>query len=103
MNNATILVSDDQPHIRDTLRLLLEPEGYEVKEATTPNEVIDVIKKQRCDLLLMDMNYTKDTTSGEEGLDLIGEIRFPSPNIYSPYLVGGLICKKFYHILFNNN
>jgi DNA-binding NtrC family response regulator len=75
MHNSTILVADDQLHIRETLQVLLEPEGFEVLESHSPEDVIKTLSNKHVDLLLMDMNYEKDTTSGEEGLALIKHIR----------------------------
>ncbi len=75
MQQRKIIVSDDQAHIRESLALLFEPENYAVVEATSPQEVIFYLNKNDCDLIIMDMNYSKDTTSGEEGLKLIEQIR----------------------------
>lgn len=85
MPNNTILVADDQQHIRDSLALLLEPEGYCVIAAASPLELIDKIQKHQIDLVLMDMNYQADTTSGKEGLELVNTIRNLDANM--PILV----------------
>lgn len=77
----SILVADDQAHIRDSLELLLEPEGYSVIVADSPTAVLKVLDKCSIDLLLMDMNYTRDTTSGSEGIDLLNEIRTREANL----------------------
>jgi DNA-binding NtrC family response regulator len=70
-----ILIADDQPHILDALELLLEPEGYRIEKATSPFMVLDALKCGSFDALLLDLNYTRDTTSGREGLDLLSQIR----------------------------
>lgn len=70
-----VLIADDQPHIRESLSLLLEPEGYEIAGADNPEAVLGALETGSVDLLLMDMNYAQDTTSGVEGLDLIKRIR----------------------------
>ena len=75
MSDICILVVDDQAHIRDSLTLMLEPKGFEVLEADSPEAAINTITHKHVQLVLMDMNYTVDTTSGEEGLQLIQAIR----------------------------
>ncbi len=68
---ARLLVADDQPHIAETLALLLRPEGYEVRTAGSPAEALRELGGESFDAALVDMNYTRDTTSGAEGLELI--------------------------------
>ena len=70
-----LLIADDQPHILDALDLLLRPEGYTLETARTPNEVLLRLTEQDFDGCLLDLNYTRDTTSGQEGLDLLTAIR----------------------------
>lgn len=69
-----ILAADDQPHILDALQLLLHPQGYRVESAKSPAEVREALATDTFDALLIDLNYTRDTTSGREGLDLLAEI-----------------------------
>ncbi|HEX4065012.1 MAG TPA: sigma-54 dependent transcriptional regulator [Acidobacteriaceae bacterium] len=71
----SILIADDQSHILDALELLLEPEGYRIEKANSPYMVLDALKSGSFDALLLDLNYTRDTTSGREGLDLLSQIR----------------------------
>ena len=71
----SILVADDQPHILDALELLLEPEGFRMEKARSPFMVLEALKSGTYDALLIDLNYTRDTTSGEEGLDLLTQIK----------------------------
>src|ERR1700689_2191641 len=69
-----ILAADDQPHILDALQLLLDPQGYRVESAKSPAEVREALATDTFDALLIDLNYTRDTTSGREGLDLLSEV-----------------------------
>ena len=70
-----ILVADDQRDVTEALRLLLKGEGFEVDTAASPGQVLAAVEKQDYDAVLMDMNYTRDTTGGIEGLDLISRVR----------------------------
>lgn len=72
---ARILIADDQPDVLVALGLLLKPEGYLVKRVTSPPQVLAALEGEEFDLLLMDCNYTRDTTSGQEGLDLLSQVR----------------------------
>lgn len=72
---SRILVADDQPDILQALRLLLMDAGYETDLVGSVGDVIDRVSSQPYDLLLMDLNYTRDTTSGREGLDLLERVR----------------------------
>ena len=69
-----ILAADDQQHVLEALELLLRPQGYEVETARSPALVRDALATGSYDALLIDLNYTRDTTSGQEGLDLLSEI-----------------------------
>jgi DNA-binding NtrC family response regulator len=69
-----LLVADDQPHIHEALQLLLRPHGYRLESAKSPIEVREALSVNSFDALLIDLNYTRDTTSGKEGLDLLSEI-----------------------------
>lgn len=71
---ARILAADDQEHILDALKILLRPEGYEVDTAKSPVLVRELLNSNSYDALLIDLNYTRDTTSGREGLDLLTQI-----------------------------
>jgi DNA-binding NtrC family response regulator len=71
---SSILAADDQPHILEALQLLLHPQGYRVDRAQSPAEVREALVTNSYDALLIDLNYTRDTTSGREGLDLLSEI-----------------------------
>jgi DNA-binding NtrC family response regulator len=80
-----ILVADDQADILDAFRLLLTDEGYEVSAARSPGEALERLEGQDFDLAILDLNYTRDTTSGQEGLDLMERIRVLDPTL--PVLV----------------
>ena len=69
-----ILAADDQPHILEALELLLRPQGYEIDTAKSPRGVREALASEFYDAALIDLNYTRDTTSGQEGLDLLSEI-----------------------------
>jgi DNA-binding NtrC family response regulator len=69
-----ILAADDQPHILDAIELLLGPEGYRVARAQSPREVRERIASETFDAILIDLNYTRDTTSGAEGLELLAQL-----------------------------
>ena len=69
-----ILAADDQPHILEALELLLRPAGFEVDTAKSPSAVRESLASEFYDAILIDLNYTRDTTSGQEGLDLLSEI-----------------------------
>ena len=66
---ATILIADDDEDIRLALSLLLSAEGYQVLEAANPKEITLMVNQQNPDLVLLDMNFSRDTTSGREGLE----------------------------------
>ena len=69
-----VLAADDQPHILDAIELLLGPEGYRVARAQSPREVRDRVSSESFDALLIDLNYSRDTTSGAEGLELLAQL-----------------------------
>ena len=71
---ARILAADDQPHILEAIELLLRPEGYIVDTAKSPATVRESLASEFYDAVLIDLNYTRDTTSGQEGLDLLSEV-----------------------------
>jgi len=68
------LIADDQPDVIAALRLLLKSAGYQTESADSPSAILEAIKKREFDVVLMDLNYARDTTSGQEGLDLISRI-----------------------------
>jgi sigma-B regulation protein RsbU (phosphoserine phosphatase) len=70
-----ILIADDQHDLLDALRLLLKGEGIAMDAVTSPEAVVDAVGRSTYDLLLMDLNYTGDTTSGREGIDLLARVQ----------------------------
>src|SRR5690349_14327780 len=69
-----ILIADDQADVLEALRLLLKGEGYQIEATTSPAGVIDALDARGFDVILIDLNYARDTTSGQEGLDLLTRI-----------------------------
>lgn len=69
-----ILIADDQPDVLSALCLLLKGHGYATETVASPADLLDAIAHREFDLLLMDLNYARDTTSGREGLDLLAEL-----------------------------
>jgi DNA-binding NtrC family response regulator len=72
---ARILIADDQPDVLEALRLLLKGEGYQSDSVESPAAAAAALERREYDLVLVDLNYARDTTSGQEGLDLLGRIR----------------------------
>ena len=70
-----ILIADDQPDVLEALRLLLKGEGYRTKTENSPAKVLAALDEGEFDVVLMDLNYARDTTSGQEGLDLLARIQ----------------------------
>ncbi|HNQ22620.1 MAG TPA: sigma-54 dependent transcriptional regulator [Phycisphaerae bacterium] len=70
-----ILIADDQADVLSALRLLLKPAGYQIVEVTTPAGILAELETRQFDVLLMDLNYTRDTTSGREGLGLLPRVQ----------------------------
>jgi DNA-binding NtrC family response regulator len=76
-----ILIADDQPDVLQALRLLLKGEGYELKTAASPKDVAAALQEHEFDVVLLDLNYTRDTTSGKEGMDLLTRIQAVYPSL----------------------
>jgi DNA-binding NtrC family response regulator len=70
-----VLAADDQPHVLEALRLLLKPEGFLVETADSPAGVLAAVESREIDVALVDLNYARDTTSGREGMDLLGRLQ----------------------------
>ncbi len=69
-----VLVADDQAHILEAIELLLAPTRYQITKVTSPRKVLEALAAETFDAVLVDLNYTRDTTSGQEGLDLLSQI-----------------------------
>jgi DNA-binding NtrC family response regulator len=74
-SQTRILIADDQPDVLEALRLLLKREGYKIESAESPQQVLQAIENRDYDAAIIDLNYTRDTTSGEEGLELLAKIQ----------------------------
>jgi CheY-like chemotaxis protein len=70
-----VLIADDNPDVLAALRLLLKGEGFQAEAVNSPVLLLEALAQRPFDLVLMDLNYTRDTTSGREGLDLLAQIR----------------------------
>ena len=71
----TILIADDQADVLEALRFLVKGEGYQSESVNSPAAAIDAVESRDFDAVLMDLNYTRDTTSGQEGLELLNHIQ----------------------------
>src|SRR5437762_2335530 len=76
-----VLIADDQPDALDALRLLLKSEGYKIESAGSPAGILEAIDGDEFEAVLMDLNYARDTTSVQEGLDLLSQIRSHDPTL----------------------
>jgi DNA-binding NtrC family response regulator len=74
-NNARVLIADDQRDVLEALKLLLKAEGFSIHTASSPAGVLDSLQSREFDAVLIDLNYARDTTSGQEGLDLLSRIQ----------------------------
>jgi DNA-binding NtrC family response regulator len=70
-----VLIADDQPDVLEALRLLLKAEGYQIETAASPRGILAAVETRDFDVVLMDLNYARDTTSGREGLDLLTRLQ----------------------------
>ena len=70
-----LVIADDQQHILDALQMLLQGCGFSTEAVTHPARVLRALESGQFDAVLMDLNYTHDTTGGKEGLDLVSRIR----------------------------
>src|SRR5580765_380202 len=84
-SHGRVILADDQVNILDALKLLLGGEGYDVATATAPTEMIAELERSDFDVALVDLNYTRDTTSGHEGFELLDRIKTIDPTL--PVLV----------------
>jgi len=76
-----VVIADDQSDVVEALRLLLKAEGYRTAIAHVPEGVIALLEREQADAALIDLNYTRDTTSGREGLDLLSRMRALDPTL----------------------
>lgn len=78
---SRILIADDQADVLAALSLLLKGERFQIESASSPESVLRAIDSQELDVVLIDLNYARDTTSGSEGLDLLSRIRAADPTL----------------------
>jgi DNA-binding NtrC family response regulator len=76
-----VLVADDQPSILEAVELLLQPQGIQVDTVRSPQLLLEALGQSDYDVLLIDLNYTRDTTSGKEGLDLLARLQEIDPRL----------------------
>jgi len=76
-----VLIADDQSDVLEALRLLLKAEGFILETASSPAGVLAAVEAREFDVALIDLNYTRDTTSGEEGLNLLSRIQSIDPTL----------------------
>lgn len=74
-DRAAVLVADDQEHIGQALELLLRTDGFAAAYVASPEAALKAVRERRFDAVLMDLNYSRDTTSGEEGLELVMKLQ----------------------------
>ena len=75
MTAPRVLIADDQAHILEALQLLLKNEGFLSETVSSPRAVVEAVQDRNFDVLLLDLNYARDTTSGVEGLELLARVR----------------------------
>src|SRR5215469_11422617 len=76
-----VLLADDQPDVREALRLLLKSEGIASVGVADPAQAIEAVRRHEFACALIDCNYSRDTTSGEEGLALLEQLRQHAPDL----------------------
>jgi DNA-binding NtrC family response regulator len=76
-----ILIADDQPDVIEALRLLLKSEGYKIESEESPAGVLRSLEHKDFDLVIIDLNYSRDTTSGQEGMELLQKIQSLDPMV----------------------
>lgn len=74
MESPRVLIADDQTHVIQALELLLKTEGFRYESVNSPDAVVNAVREQTFDALIMDLNYSRDTTSGREGLQLLSRV-----------------------------
>lgn len=74
-----VLIADDQQPILDALELVLAGEQWTIEQATSVDQVLEALRNQTFDVALLDLNYSRDTTSGREGLDLLSAVHKVAP------------------------
>lgn len=70
-----VLIADDQQEVREALRILLKAEGFQCETVASPAAVVRAVEQKEYDVVMIDLNYARDTTSGSEGLDLLFQLQ----------------------------
>jgi FixJ family two-component response regulator len=78
---SCFLVADDQADVLEALRFLIKGEGYQAVAVNSPRAVIQEAESRDFDAVLMDLNYTRNATRGQEGLELLNRIQFPNTTL----------------------
>jgi len=78
---SRILIADDQADVLAALRLLLKGEHHNIVTASSPGGVLKIVETEDLDLVLIDLNYARDTTSGSEGLELLPRVQAVDPTL----------------------
>jgi DNA-binding NtrC family response regulator len=81
MSAPRILIADDQPDVLEALRLLLKGAGFHIDVVESPAAALRALEQRDYDVVLIDLNYARDTTSGREGLDLLARIHAADPSL----------------------
>src|SRR5437899_1736796 len=81
VSEPRVLIADDQSDVLEALRLLLKAEGFTLETASSPAGVLAAVEAREFDVALIDLNYARDTTSGEEGLNLLSRIQGIDPTL----------------------
>src|SRR5687767_10853473 len=76
-----VIVADDQQDVLTAMRLLLKNDGMSVTIVSSPAGLLEAVRSERFDAALIDLNYTRDTTSGQEGIELVGALRKRDPDL----------------------
>jgi DNA-binding NtrC family response regulator len=74
-NTTRVLIADDQSDVREALRVLLKGEGFQAETVASPAAVLSAVEAREFDVVIIDLNYARDTTSGREGLDLLSQLQ----------------------------
>src|SRR4051812_30706986 len=81
MRRPRLLIADDQPDVLEALRLVCKGEGIDVVTQRSPAGVLTAVADEPFDAALIDLNYARDTTSGQEGLDLVDALKRADPSL----------------------
>ena len=92
-SKPVVLLADDQSDVREALRLLLKSEGIASVGTDGPVGALESVRRDDFDCALIDLNYTRDTTSGKEGLALLQQLRQLQPELPVVVMTAGEMCR----------